>query len=232
MRPAAARQLAEHRVEVLPLVDEVALAVDDDDRVLPATFPAALRLPAAGGGDAVAVAGRVAARRVQRPVRRPGRRAFGQRQLAAHARARCDPGFRHRRRRTSPRSSRRASGAYRVTASASSRRRGSGPSANRDSSSDRRVGSRPAPPLALPSWRPACSCGAPCSQPAKSATDSKAPARMNPSNTVVCCMSISPLRAFCTRTPAAKQHGAACKARGLLAQSRPRSSKAARAADT
>ncbi|MND04707.1 hypothetical protein D3C83_251000 [compost metagenome] len=31
MRAAAARQLAEHRIEMLPFVDEVALAVDDDD---------------------------------------------------------------------------------------------------------------------------------------------------------------------------------------------------------
>ncbi len=84
MRAAAARQLAEHRIEMRPLVDEIAFAVDDDDRVLEAPFPAALRLLAARRGDPVAVAGRVAARRIQRRIRRPRRGALGQRQLSAH----------------------------------------------------------------------------------------------------------------------------------------------------
>ena len=84
VRPAAARQLAEHLVEVRPLVDEVALAVDDDDRVLEAPLPSALRLRLARRGHAVAVAGGVAARRIQRGVRRPRLGALGQRQLAAH----------------------------------------------------------------------------------------------------------------------------------------------------
>ena len=48
MRAAAARQLAEQLLEVRPLVDEVAFAVDDDDRVFPAPFPAALRLVGTG----------------------------------------------------------------------------------------------------------------------------------------------------------------------------------------
>src|SRR6185436_6806946 len=84
MRAAAARQLAEHRIEMRPLVDEVAIAVYDDDRVLEPPLPTALRFLAARRGDAVAVAGRVAARRIQRRIRRPRRGALGQRQLAAH----------------------------------------------------------------------------------------------------------------------------------------------------
>ena len=67
-----------------PLVDEIAVAVDDDDRVLEAALPTALRLLAAGRRDAVAVAGRVAAAGIERCVRRPRRGAFRQRQLAAH----------------------------------------------------------------------------------------------------------------------------------------------------
>ena len=84
MRTAAARQLAEHRIEVLPLVDEVAFAVDDDDRVLPAAFPAARGLRLARRGDAVAVAGRIAAGRVERPYGVHGAAPSRQRQLAAH----------------------------------------------------------------------------------------------------------------------------------------------------
>ena len=64
MRPPAAGQLAEHLVEMRPLADQVALAVHDDDRVLKAAFPSALRLRLTRGRDAVAVAGGVSARRV------------------------------------------------------------------------------------------------------------------------------------------------------------------------
>ena len=46
VRAATARQLAEHFVEMRPLVDQVALAVDDQDRVLKPPFPSALRPPA------------------------------------------------------------------------------------------------------------------------------------------------------------------------------------------
>ena len=158
-------------------------------------------------------------------VRRPGRRAFGQRQLAAHARARCDPGFRHRRRRTSPRSSRRASGAYRVTASASSRRRGNGPSANRDSSSGHRVGWRPVPPLALPSRQRAYSAAPPARSLPTAPRTAKRP-RGTP-RTQWCAACRFPPCGHSAPGPAAKQHDAACKARGLLAQSRPHSLKAA-----
>ena len=42
VRPAAARQLREQLVEMRPLLDEIALAVDDEDRVFEAALPAAL----------------------------------------------------------------------------------------------------------------------------------------------------------------------------------------------
>src|SRR5262249_61303655 len=51
---------------------------------LEAAFPSALVFRFTGRGDAVAVAGGVAARRVERGVRRPRLGALRQRQLAAH----------------------------------------------------------------------------------------------------------------------------------------------------
>ena len=122
VRPAPARQLLEQLVVLRPLVDEVALPVDDEDRVLEPPLPAALGGRLAGRGEAVGVAGRVAARRRERRVRRPRLGVRGQRQLAAHRDPDPVRDFRRRRRRTIPTSSRRANGACRAAASASSRR--------------------------------------------------------------------------------------------------------------
>src|SRR5688572_10777845 len=53
MRAAAAWLLGKHLVEVRPLVHEIALAVDDEDRVLPAPLPPALRFGLARGAQPV-----------------------------------------------------------------------------------------------------------------------------------------------------------------------------------
>jgi hypothetical protein len=71
MRAAAARQLREHLVEMRPLVHELTVSIQDVDRVLEPPLPSALRFGFTRGGDAIAVARGVAARRIERRVRRP-----------------------------------------------------------------------------------------------------------------------------------------------------------------
>ena len=84
VRSATTGILREHLVEMRPLVDQIALLIEHDDRVLEPSLPSAFRLRLTGCGKAVRVAGGIAARRLQRRVRRPRRGVLRQRQLAAH----------------------------------------------------------------------------------------------------------------------------------------------------
>ena len=84
VRTAAAGQLLEQLVLVLPLVNHVALPVEDDDRMLEPALPSAFVGRLAGGAEAVGVARRIPAGREERRVRRPGLGVLGERQLTAH----------------------------------------------------------------------------------------------------------------------------------------------------
>ena len=136
VRTAAAGQLLEQLVLIRPLVDEVALPVEDDDRMLEPPLPSAFVGRLAGRAEAVGVARRIAAGGSKRRVRRPGLGVL--RAAAAHRawRPRSDRGFRHTPPRTIPRSTRRGNDECPAAVWASPRRRGRGRSASPGSSTD------------------------------------------------------------------------------------------------
>ena len=114
-----------HSSTILPV------AIDDDRSSARSGAPSrASRSGSHVAREAVAVAGGVAARRIERRVRRPRLGALRQRQLAALRDPDAIGRSRRRRRRTIPTSSRRASAACRAAAWASPRRPGSGRSAS------------------------------------------------------------------------------------------------------
>ena len=82
VRPAAARILAEHLLEVRPVLNELAVAIDDEHRVVPPPLPSAFRDRFTRRAEAVGVARRGAGR-LEHAVRRPRLGSFGKRQLAA-----------------------------------------------------------------------------------------------------------------------------------------------------
>ncbi len=78
VRTASALVLREHLFHERPFVDELAVTVDDEDRVVPPPLPSALCDRLARRTQPVTVARRVAARHLTREhaVRRPGLRAL------------------------------------------------------------------------------------------------------------------------------------------------------------
>ena len=90
VRATSARDLREQLFEVRPLADQLAVAIDDEDRVVPPPLPPALRRSLTFRIETFGIPSRVAARRLKQPVRRPrlrGRRAAAARRAA---RSGCD----------------------------------------------------------------------------------------------------------------------------------------------
>ena len=108
VRTAAARRL-EQLVVLRPPLHHLAVAIDDEDHVVVAALPAALRGRLAGRAQPVVVAGGAAARRVEHARRESTARRPPAAAARRAARSRCDRASRRRPRRPSPRSSRRAS---------------------------------------------------------------------------------------------------------------------------
>ena len=71
VRAASAGLLGEQLVVLRPLVHHPAVAIEDVDHVLEATFPAAFRRRLAGGAQAVGIRLGVPAGGIERRVRRP-----------------------------------------------------------------------------------------------------------------------------------------------------------------